>query len=163
MRWGEQKATEATPKLENYSSSYTPKSLFPLHHSFLCLSLGSTNIYATVTNSAELLEQNCEPACALPPWGSTEDDSPPVLNGMGKEELIPYSESRACELTLLKGLRAETSAFNEKWILHNDNIFFAVYKNIFEMEKLTQNIFLNTQLLEHENKLLLLLNSYSNK
>lgn len=46
--------------------------------------------------------------------------------------------------------------------MDNDNIFF-VYKNIFQMEKLMQNIFLNTQLLKHENKLLLLLNSYSSK
>lgn len=47
--------------------------------------------------------------------------------------------------------------------MDNDNIFFAVYKNIFQTEKLMQNIFLNTQLLKHENKLLLLLNSYSSK
>lgn len=32
-------------------------------------------------------------------------------------------------------LNAEVSALNEKWILHNDNVLFAVYKNTFEMEK----------------------------
>lgn len=47
------------PALQTLSSLYT---------SFQCSGLGSTNIYATTTNPAELLEQNCEPAYTRPPW-----------------------------------------------------------------------------------------------